>query len=95
MDGELDPWARERELEMLPVTAIRDLKVLKDTRPDLIPYLGNIHVAEANHQLNNDGSAQLNVTVYQRGGVDHSGALEALRDMLRSGGFAEAQVTAE
>ena len=95
MRGHEDLWEVKRSLEILQGMAVRELKELKDSGPELIPNPGSIHIAHSTYCIHNDQSSQYSVNLTGSETEQHRRAGIELQKILRSQGFTECQVNVQ
>lgn len=81
-------------LASLQETATAQLADIKLSRPDLIPFPNEIHVANCTYTLNSDRSHQYTVHLAAANPQAHAPAAEALREALEQSGFPHLHVSA-
>jgi hypothetical protein len=86
LDGFPNPHRIIELAEQIHAAAVRELREIKDEKPELVPHPGMIHVAHASHTIYNDRSTQYMVHLKSKSPETHREASDLLQKRLRSKG---------
>ena len=87
LDGFPEPNRIIELAEQIHAAAVRELREIKEEKPELIAHAGLLHVAHASHTIYNDRSTQYMVHLKSKSPDTHQEAANLLQNRLRTEGY--------